>query len=153
MATSQTKSTATRQLVEPVLTVGELMSTNLLTLRDNASVGRAQAEMRLGRIRHFPVVDSVGAVVGIVSSHDIARALAVGGAGRSVPVKRVMTTQLQTVSAELPAYEAARLMRKRKISSLPVVNDLGALVGIVTATDFLEIAELALTGRALRRVW
>lgn len=135
-----------------MLTVAEVMSSNVLTLRDDASVGRAQAEMRLGRIRHFPVVNRLGRVVGVLSSVDVARALAANGRGRSVPVKDVMTRQLVAIGADAAAWAAARLLRTKKINSLPVLNDRGALVGIVTATDFLEIAERALAGHPPRRI-
>lgn len=134
-----------------MIQVLELMTSNVLTLRENASVGRAHAEMKLGRIRHFPVVDRRGVVVGVVSSLDIAKALAVEGRGRAVPVREVMSRFLHSVSEDLPAHEAARLMRVKKIGSLPVVNDNGTLVGILTESDFLEIAEKALAGRKLTR--
>ena len=134
-----------------MIQVFELMTSNVLTLRENASVGRARAEMKLGRVRHFPVVNRQGVLVGLVSNLDIAKALAVEGRGRSVPVREVMSKLLYTVSAETPAHEAARLMRQRKIGSLPVVSDDGMLVGILTASDFLQVAEKALSGRRLTR--
>lgn len=134
------------------LLVSELMSSNLLTLRENASVGRAHAEMKLGRIRHFPVVSRAGEVIGVVSSLDVAKALAVDGRGRALPVKDIMTARVQTVGEDVPAWQAARILRQKKIGSLPVVNSDGALVGIITDSDFLEVAEKALAGRRLRRV-
>ncbi|MBL8951742.1 MAG: CBS domain-containing protein [Myxococcaceae bacterium] len=134
-----------------MIQVSELMSSDVLTLRENASVGRAHAEMRLGRIRHFPVVGRYGDVTGVVSSVDVARALAVEGRGRAVPVKDVMSKTVLTVSEDLPAHEAARLLRRKKINSLPVLSSDGKLVGIITASDFLEIAEQALAGRRLGR--
>lgn len=135
-----------------MVTVGELMSSNVLTLADDASVGRAHAEMRLGRIRHFPVVDKLGVIVGVVSNLDVARALRADGSGRALAVKKVMTRQVHSIGAGFPAWEAAHVLRKKKIGSLPVVDARGALVGIITASDFLEIAEQALAGRPLRRI-
>lgn len=134
-----------------MIQVSELMSSDVLTLRENASVGRAHAEMRLGRIRHFPVVNHAGDLVGVVSNLDVARALAIAGHGRAVPVKRIMSSPTHTVSGDVPAHEAARILRTRKIGALPVVNDDGALIGIITATDFLKIAEQALAGKRLAR--
>lgn len=131
--------------------VSEVMSSDVLTLRENASVGRAHAEMKLGRIRHFPVIGLSGEIVGIVSSIDVARALAVDGHGRAVPVKDIMSKRVYTVSEDLPAHAAARILRLKKFSSLPVVAADGRLVGIVTASDFLELAEQALAGRRLGR--
>jgi CBS domain-containing membrane protein len=137
---------------DSALQVSELMSSNVITLRENASVGRAHAEMRLGRIRHFPVVNPVGEVVGVVSSGDVAKALAIDGRGRAVAVKDIMTARVETVGEDVPAWQAARILRQKKIGSLPVVNEAGALVGIITDSDFLEVAEKALAGRRLRRI-
>ncbi len=131
--------------------VSELMSSNVLTLTSNASLGRAFAEMKLARIRHFPVVNAEGSVVGVVSSLDIARAMPRPGYGKSIPVASLMTTQVHTVREDRPAWHAARLMRTKKIGSLPVVNAKGQLVGIITETDFIEVAEQALKGQRLRR--
>ncbi len=134
------------------MTVGDLMSANVLTLQDDASVGRAHAEMKLGRIRHFPVVNKAGSVVGVLSSLDVARALKADGSGRSLPVKSVMTRQVLSIGAEVAAWEAARVLRTKKIGSLPVLDERGGLVGIITASDFLEVAEQALAGNPLRRI-
>lgn len=134
-----------------LLTVGELMSSAVITLRENASVGRAHAEMKLARIRHFPVVNGDGQVVGIVSSLDVAKALAVPGRGRSTPVRLLMSTEVQTVFEDAPAHLAPKLMREKKIGALPVVDREGSLVGIITETDFLRVAEQALKGTPVRR--
>ena len=53
------------------------------------------------------------------------------------------------VGRKTEAHEAARMMIEAKIGALPVVGDRGEVVGIVTETDFLEIAERALLGRPL----
>jgi CBS domain-containing protein len=134
-----------------MIEVRELMSRDVLTLRESSSVGRAHAEMKLGRIRHFPVIGKNGDVIGIVSNVDIARALAVEGRGRAVPVKDIMSKKVYTISEELPASEAAYILRRKRINSLPVLSSDGRLVGIITATDFLEVAEQALEGRRIAR--
>jgi CBS domain-containing protein len=135
-----------------MLTVGELMTTNVITLRESSSVGRAHAEMRLGRIRHFPVVSRGGDLVGVLSNLDVARALAIQGWGRAVAVREVMSKPPQTIRDDVPAWQAAQVLRRRKIGSLPVVDREGQLVGIITDTDFLEVAEQALAGRKMRRM-
>lgn len=52
-----------------------------------------------------------------------------------------MTTRVVTVRAKAPIHEAIRLMLQNRISGLPVVDDAGTLVGIVTEGDFLRRAE------------
>ena len=132
-----------------MITVGELMSSNLLTLRDDASVGRAQAEMKLGRIRHMPVLDG-DRLVGVVSQRDLlaaslSKALDFEAKERrvflkSVAVEEAMTRDPVTVSPGTTAGDAARLLVRRKIGCLPVVDAKGATVGLVTETDLLRSA-------------
>lgn len=129
--------------------VTELMTNAVLTIRTDAPLEQAATEMRLGHVRHLPVVDLEGRVVGVLSSFDVMRALAQGN--RLAQVRDVMSKQVVTVRDDSTASEAARQMRELKIGSLPVVDADGRLLGIVTETDFLEIAELALAGKPLRR--
>lgn len=127
--------------------VFELMTSDVLTVRDDAPVSQAAAEMRLAHVRHLPVVTSAGALVGMLASLDVA--LSKLSARPDSLVAEVMSTALVTVREDADAAEAAQLMRERKVSALPVLRD-GKLVGLITASDFLEIAERALRGKPLR---
>lgn len=129
-------------------TVEEFMSTALITMRAADPVTDAVREMRLASIRHVPVVDAGGRVVGVLSSHDVVAALAAGG---SPTVGEVMTASPFTVRPGEPAEHAVGEMIDRKIDCLPVVGEGGELVGIVTATDFLVVAHQALTRTPLGR--
>ncbi|MBL8923650.1 MAG: CBS domain-containing protein [Myxococcaceae bacterium] len=129
--------------------VTELMTNAVLTIRADTPLEQAATEMRLGHVRHLPVVDLDGRVLGVLSSFDVMRALAQGN-GRT-QVRDVMSTQVVTVRDDTSASAAARQMRELKIGSLPVVDADGRLAGIITETDFLEVAELALAGKPLRR--
>ena len=57
------------------MTVGDLMSTALITLRPDDTVGDADYEMKMGAFRHIPIIDERHKLVGIVSNRDILRAL------------------------------------------------------------------------------
>ena len=125
------------------LLVSDLMSTALLTLKAKDSVSRADFDMKLAHIRHMPVVDDKNHVIGILSNRDVFRALG-DDKERSIPVSKVMTREPSTVNPNQPAHEAAALMLAHKIGALPVVGDEEQLIGLVTETDFLEIAHRAL---------
>lgn len=126
------------------LTVADLMSTAVLTLQAKDTTSAADLEMRMAGIRHLPVVDDRNHVVGMLSNRDLYRAF---GSGTKIRrVHEIMTTGVITVTEETPAYQAARLMIKHKIGSLPVVGDEEQLVGIVTETDFLRVSYRALRG-------
>jgi CBS domain-containing protein len=132
---------------EWMLTVEDLMTTNLLTLSAKDTIGHADAEMKLGDVRHIPVVDEKGHVVGIVSNRDVFRALGRTNRGKAIPVWEIMKRDVLTVRPETPAHAAVGLMLEKKIGALPVISDGEQLVGIVTETDFLGIAREALIKR------
>ena len=94
------------------------------------SIEEARRELRRNRIHHLPVVKDER-LVGIVSDRDL-RAPASG----AKIVGDVMTANPIVVSPAVPVDEAARVMRKKQINSLPVV-DTGKVVGIFTASDVL----------------
>lgn len=130
-------------------TVRDLMTSPVITLREDEDVAFATGAMRFQRIRHLPVVQG-DQLVGLVSHRDLLRAQAAlasrlreGGGLTEVPAREFMTTEVRAVSPETPADEAAALLVQHKIGCLPVVED-GTLVGIVTEADFLRWAVGAL---------
>jgi CBS domain-containing protein len=88
-------------------------------------------------IRHVPVVDEQGRLVGLLSHRTLLRLLARSlPDGEPVAIRQIMTADPVTVAPTTPTLEAIELMRTHRVGCLPVVED-GALVGIVTAQDFL----------------
>lgn len=127
------------------LTVSDLMSTALITINAQEHLAEARSDMELGVIRHLPVVDDEGNLVGVVSDRDLIK----------TPTKRkvsdVMSRELITIQPEAPAHVAASLMLDNCIGSVPVVDDQGGLVGVVTLTDYVELARRQLLGLPLQR--
>jgi CBS domain-containing protein len=122
-------------------TVGQLMSTDLFTVRPDDLVEMVARVMEWKDVRHVPVEDGEGRLVGIVSHRSLLRLLADGlsGGRELVAVRQIMNPDPVSVAPTTPVAEAVELMRSRRIGSLPVVED-GRLVGIVTVYDFLESA-------------
>jgi CBS domain-containing protein len=118
-------------------TVGQFMSTDLFTVRPDDLVDLAASVMDWRHIRHVPVEDERGRLVGLVSHRDMLRLLARGRAGEAVAVSQVMKTDPVTVFPTTPTLDAIDLMRSHGVGCLPVVEG-GLLVGIVTAMDFLS---------------
>jgi len=130
------------------LRVVDLMTREVATLKQNDKLSVAEDVMRLGRIRHLPVVDDddESKVVGIVSLRDLFRGSLANALGYGVRaqqklldaivVKEVMTTKLLTTTPETPLQDAAKLMLERKLGALPVLEK-GRLVGILTESDFV----------------
>jgi CBS domain-containing protein len=127
------------------LTVSDLMTTRLITVNASEPIKEARAEMELGVVRHLPVIDDRGRLVGVVSDRDLL------SSPRAKRVADVMTRDVVTTRPEVSASEAATVMLDHKISSVLVVNDDDLLVGMVTQTDYLELARRALLGLPLER--
>jgi CBS domain-containing protein/gamma-glutamyl:cysteine ligase YbdK (ATP-grasp superfamily) len=121
-------------------TVGHLMSTDLFTVRPDDLVEMVARVMEWRDVRHVPVEDEEGRLVGIVSHRSLLCILAdrlPGGVEELIAVRQIMNPDPVSVAPTTPVAEAVELMRRRRIGSLPVVED-GRLVGIVTVYDFLE---------------
>ncbi len=127
------------------------MTRQVTTLGRNETLKSADDIMRLGRIRHLPVVDDDGNLAGIVTQRDLfhgglLRALGYGAHARDkaldgLVVKEAMQTEVLTTSANTPLAQAASLMLERKVGCLVVVDG-AKIVGILTEADFVKLAAL-----------
>ena len=128
-------------------TVGDYMTRDVVCLRRDDLVLRAREVLDVGAMRHLPIVDDAHRVVGIISDRDVLAAIATGE--RATVVGEIMTHPVYSVTAATPAHLAIERMLSQKIDALVVVSDECALLlGIVTATDFLLVAQRALGGSA-----
>lgn len=129
--------------------VSDLMTREVTTLQRNDTLKSADDLMRLGRIRHLPVLDEDRNLAGIVSQRDLflgglLRALGYGAHAREralegLFVKEAMKTDVLTTTASTPLAQAAALMLERKVGCLVVVDGL-KVVGILTEADFVKLA-------------
>jgi CBS domain-containing protein len=120
-------------------TVSQIMTTDLFTVHPEDLVDLAASVMDWEHIRHVPVEDSEGRLVGVLSNRAVLRLVARGRAGGPVAVRDVMQTDIVTTSPETSALDAIQLMRARGVACLPVVRD-GHLLGILTEHDFIQVA-------------
>lgn len=120
-------------------TVGQFMSTDLFTLRPDDLVDLAASLMEWRHIRHVPVEDENGRLVGLVTHRGLLRLLSRGSTApdaTSMTVREIMKPNPTSVTSTTPTLEAIEIMRSSGIGCLPVVDD-NQLVGIVTSYDFL----------------
>jgi CBS domain-containing protein/gamma-glutamyl:cysteine ligase YbdK (ATP-grasp superfamily) len=121
-------------------TVGQFMSTDLFTVREDDLVDLAASVMDWRHVRHVPVEDNEGRLIGLVTHRDLLHLLTQGmqaQAAKPLTVRDVMKTELQTVSSSTPTLDALEIMQKNRVGCLPVVDD-DRLVGILTSFDFLS---------------
>ena len=126
----------------------ELMATDLVTLTEDETLAHAKRCMERGRIRHLPVVRE-RKLVGLVTHRDILSAsfsfLAEVDPKEqrrifvSIPVKDIMHRDVASIGPEASVTEAAKILLKNKFGCLPVVDEKGELVGLLTEADFLHL--------------
>jgi CBS domain-containing protein len=123
-------------------TLGQFMTTDLFTLRPDDLIDLAASVMDWRHIRHIPVEDNDGHLIGLLSHRILLRLLTQRVADRKtrpVKVKEVMKRDPLTATPDTPIIEAIELMREHRVGCLPIVEG-ERLVGIVTAYDFLSIS-------------
>ena len=134
------------------------MQREVVTLEASESLGVADDIMRLGRIRHMPVL-SESKLVGILSQRDLFRA-AISSALHAQPaierewlnrirVREVMTTPVCTTTPDASIHIAVEEMLAKRIGCLPVVEN-EALVGLLSETDCLRFLARVLNISAIR---
>jgi CBS domain-containing membrane protein len=131
--------------------VRDLMSTPVFTIREDKHLRAVEEIMKWAHIRHVPVVDATGRLVGIVSHRDLlaaavsSLAIKISEAERAQhlaasDVRHLMRKPAGTIGPDETVQRAAHLMRRHRIGCLPVL-DQGMLVGIITEADLLGIVE------------
>jgi len=122
------------------LRVEQHMTTDLFTVHEDDAIEMVANLMNWERIRHVPVEDNKHRLIGIVTQRAILRLLTSGGSTRDKSVADLMRRDVTTVGPETATVEALQLMRRLRIGCLPVVQDGGRLVGILTEEDFMGLA-------------
>jgi len=120
-----------------MLDISELMTPrrSLVIISPEATVDEARRTMAAHAIRHLPVLDESGMMIGLVSQTDVL----VAGNDADRPVREIMVRDLDVVDERSNVRHAAMIMFRHKRSCLPVTRD-GQLQGIVTDSDFLGVA-------------
>jgi len=124
--------------------IKDLMTPNPIHISPYRSVAEAGEAMEKHRIRHLPVLDDDGRVLGLVTRSSLGQALPGMGTGltrfefkyltSSTQVREVMVKEPARIREDEAVEEAARVMNEDRISSLLVMRD-EELVGIITDTD------------------
>lgn len=130
----------------PATTVGEIMTSPVVMVSADSSVGDVADVLRTNRISGAPVVGPDGALLGLVSEYDL---LAKSGGSAS----EVMTTSVISVGPDTAIADVRQLLVERRIRRVPVV-DRGKLVGIVSRGDVIALLATewvcAVCGEAVR---
>jgi CBS domain-containing protein len=114
------------------------MTTDLFTVQPDDLIDLAASVMDWRHIRHVPVEDDAGRLVGLITHRQLIRLLTEGKKrSGAITVRDVMLKDPVAVSPSTSSLEAMEMMRAKRIGCLLVTDD-DRLVGIVTSFDFLE---------------
>ncbi len=138
--------------------VKDVMTTRVVSVRQDTSFQEMATALHENRISAFPVLDDAGRVIGVVSEADLLTKQALAGGydgmpgmiagllrrteqakARGITAGDLMTGPAVTTVPEAAVRDAARLMGKRKVKRLPVVDAAGRLAGIISRADVLSV--------------
>ena len=141
---------------ERMMLVRDVMTREIVTVDEGESLALVEEGIEKSHFRHLPVVDGKR-LVGLITHRDMLRLssspldaeskMREEGLMEFTYVKDVMKTEFPTVMEHTPLVEAATMMRDQKPGCVPIVNDDGELVGIVTMTDLISLAIRFLGGK------
>ncbi len=129
-------------LIHPDESAGGLMTTEFLALRQRMTVREALDAVRNlaptadpDNIFYLYVVDKHGRLVGMVTLYDLIRARP------DAVLRDIMDRDVISVRADVDREEAARILARYDLLSLPVVDEFGRLIGIITSDDVIDVVE------------
>ncbi|MCB9541441.1 MAG: CBS domain-containing protein [Myxococcales bacterium] len=132
--------------------VSQYMSAKVITARPEDGIRETFFRMRQHRVRHLPVVDGAGRLVGFISDRDLRRpdwvdeAVDISHAYQledDLQVADLMTRNVEVAHTYDPIARVVGIMLDRRYGALPVLDKEGDLVGIISAIDLLRaLAEL-----------
>ena len=127
--------------------VATRMTKHPVSVTSNATIGEVDRLMKKNNFHRMLVIDG-GKLVGYLSDRDIMRVTPSPATSLSkfeirslldkLSVKDIMQTKVITVNENATIEEAALIMYQNKVGGLPVISEVGAVVGIITATDILK---------------
>ncbi len=137
-------------------TIREWMTSPVLTIRPEAAISLAHSMMKENKVRRLVVVDEQDRLVGILTIGDVREASPSDATTLSIwelnylwaqlTVGKIMSQDVVVAKPEETIFEAAKLMLDHKISGLPVIDETGKVIGIITESDiFRMVVRLGVT--------
>jgi CBS domain-containing protein len=115
--------------------IKDVMTTQVVTVSPDTSLKSVASVLAEYRVSGLPVVDTEGAVLGVISEADI---LLKEIGDEALTAGQAMTSPARTIGPERPVTEAAQRMLAEQVNRLPVVDEHGTLIGIVTRADLVR---------------
>ena len=129
--------------------VSERMATDLITIGPDSTIAEAKDEMSKISIRHLPVIDDKGLLIGIVTDRDMRDAMPSSLLEKKDyqetlakilkhQISEIMTKDPITIYGYFTIQDALLAIQKKKVGALPVIDDQGYLKGLLSTRDLLS---------------
>jgi CBS domain-containing membrane protein len=129
--------------------VRDLMTLDVMALKPDDTLATLRDVMYDHRIRHMPIVDGEGRLIGLVSQRDLLRNALIEQVRvpdsveqavlERLEVRDLMTTEVESVRPDADVRDAAQILLDHKYGCVPVVDAGNRLVGILTESDFVRL--------------
>ena len=129
------------------MNISELMTKNPCTVTPDTPVSDAARLMKEEDVGIIPVVERVGGaetrgrLIGVVTDRDIAVRHVAEGRASDAPVRDVMSGGVQTATPDDSVESVLALMAREQVRRIPIVDERGSLVGVVSQADLLRKAD------------
>lgn len=120
--------------------VSGIMRKNVISIDSSMTVQDAAKMMDDASIGAIVVIEN-GIAIGIITERDLTRRVIAKGKPLTTNVKEVMSSPLIVINPDDSVWEAAQLMKTRKIHRIPAVKN-NQLVGIVTTSDIVKLCSI-----------
>ncbi len=121
------------------LKVGDVMTKDVICINRHSSVHEAASLMRHHKIGSIVVVSGQD-VKGILTEGDIVRKIVAEGRDpENTSVSEIMSAPVIVIKTDEEIESAARYMKKKGVKRLPVINEEGKLMGIISETDIVRL--------------
>jgi predicted transcriptional regulator len=134
----EVKSAPVVSLAHRLTKAGQWMTTDVFTVHESDPLSLVRAVMEWKNIRHIPVEDERGMLVGLITKSNWESISEKNEDWHSITVKQIMVTDLVLGQEDMLLDEIAALMKDKEIGCVPIVRG-GQLLGIITDTDMKNL--------------
>ncbi|MCC6346936.1 MAG: CBS domain-containing protein [Nitrospirales bacterium] len=147
-----------RERLAQKVAVGEAMTRDVISIKGDADIHKVSSLLAQHRISGLPVVDEENRVIGVVTEADVLSMAGIGRGhtfkdvirhilGEPLPkhtvsaclVREVMTSPAITTTSDADIRDVATVLNEKRIKRLPVVDDRGTLIGVISRADVVRV--------------
>lgn len=123
---------------KPAVRAEQIMSSPIISIEPDTRISEARKMVNERRFRHVPVVSKDGLIRGIVSDRDLFTLSGEPEVSTPSIVEDIMTKYVLTATPNTGIREIARVLFEERIGCMPIVDEDGVVVGIITRSDILR---------------